>query len=217
MLADVMRSVDAVIDLMPLPLMREAVLGVAIETRTPLVTTNYARSIMDLAPAAEKAGIAVVTDAASIPVSTLCSTPARRGGSIPYRNRFLLRRHSQAEGADTAALLGKLEFRHGSDEPEPRPASLSRAAAVEVPLASNTRMRLSTRLRSMGSGMLGAYPNGDAPHYAAMLGATDKVAAHRPLRAAWPDAFSRWKAPLKQLGFLSEDPRVPGSPAWSLA
>ena len=48
MLADVMRSVDAVIDLMPLPLMREAVL-VAIETRTPLITTNYARSIMDLA------------------------------------------------------------------------------------------------------------------------------------------------------------------------
>ena len=51
-LGEVMRGVDAVIDLLPLPLMREAVLA-AIETRTPLVTTNYAKSIADLAPAAE--------------------------------------------------------------------------------------------------------------------------------------------------------------------
>ena len=54
-------SVDAVIDLLPLPLMREAV-HAAIETRTPLVTTNYGKTIADLAPAAEKAGVSVMTE-----------------------------------------------------------------------------------------------------------------------------------------------------------
>ena len=41
--------------------MREAVLA-AIETRTPLVTTNYAKSIADLAPAAEQAGVSIMTE-----------------------------------------------------------------------------------------------------------------------------------------------------------
>ena len=44
---------DAVIDLLPQPLMREAVQA-AIATRTPLVTTNYGKAIADLAPAAER-------------------------------------------------------------------------------------------------------------------------------------------------------------------
>jgi hypothetical protein len=60
-LVDVMRRVDAVVDLLPLPLMREAILA-AIETRTPLVTTNYAKSVADLAPAAESSGVSIMTE-----------------------------------------------------------------------------------------------------------------------------------------------------------
>ena len=60
-LADVMTDVDAVIDLLPQPLMREAVQA-AIATRTPLVTTNYGKAIADLAPAAEKAGVSIMTE-----------------------------------------------------------------------------------------------------------------------------------------------------------
>jgi lysine 6-dehydrogenase len=60
-LVEVMRGVDAVIDLLPQPLMRDAVLA-AIETRTPLVTTNYGKSIADLAAVAEKAGVSIVTE-----------------------------------------------------------------------------------------------------------------------------------------------------------
>jgi saccharopine dehydrogenase-like NADP-dependent oxidoreductase len=58
-LADVMRRVDAVVDLLPLPLMREAIFA-AIETRTPLVTTNYAKSVADLATAAERSGVSIM-------------------------------------------------------------------------------------------------------------------------------------------------------------
>src|SRR5690606_8259213 len=51
-LTNVMAGVDAVIDLLPPPLMREAVLA-AIGSRTPLVTTNNAKSLADDAPTAE--------------------------------------------------------------------------------------------------------------------------------------------------------------------
>ena len=60
-LANVMQDVDAVIDLLPMPLMREAVLA-AIETRTPLVTTNYTHSIADLAPGAREAGVSIMSE-----------------------------------------------------------------------------------------------------------------------------------------------------------
>src|SRR6185312_11336994 len=57
-LAKVLADVDAVIDLLPQPLMREAVQA-AIATRTPLVTTNYGKAIADLAPQAEQAGVSI--------------------------------------------------------------------------------------------------------------------------------------------------------------
>ena len=60
-LATVLDDVDAAIDLLPQPLMRQAVQA-AIATRTPLVTTNYAKSIADLAPAAEQAGVSIMTE-----------------------------------------------------------------------------------------------------------------------------------------------------------
>ncbi|TIP77005.1 MAG: saccharopine dehydrogenase family protein, partial [Mesorhizobium sp.] len=60
-LANVLAGVDAAIDLLPQPLMREAVLA-AIATRTPLVTSNYGKTITDLAPAAEAAGVSIMTE-----------------------------------------------------------------------------------------------------------------------------------------------------------
>lgn len=60
-LADVLADADSVIDLLPQPLMREAVQA-AIATRTPLVTTNYGKAIADLAPEAERAGVSVMTE-----------------------------------------------------------------------------------------------------------------------------------------------------------
>ena len=60
----------------------------------------------------------------------------------------------------------------------------------------------------MGSGMLEAFPNGDAPHYAEMLGAADGLQRTGRYTLRWPGWSAFW-APLKELGFLSED-KVPG-------
>ena len=209
MLADVMRSVDAVIDLMPLPLMREAVL-VAIETRTPLVTTNYARSIMDLAPAAEKAGIAVVTECGLDPgidlvlyaraarqfdtiteIASYCGgipEPKARTQPLSYKVSWNFDMVLMSQNRDSVLVEGGVR--------------------VEVPARQQHENAFIHEIKVDGLGMLEAYPNGDAPHYAAMLGATDGLQRTGRYALRWPGWSAFW-APLKQLGFLSEDP-VPG-------
>ena len=57
-----------------------------------------------------------------------------------------------------------------------------------------------------GLGPLEAFPNGDAPHYAAMLGAAKGLQRSGRYSLRWPGWSAFW-APLKQLGFLSEDKR----------
>ncbi|MER9237911.1 saccharopine dehydrogenase NADP-binding domain-containing protein [Mesorhizobium sp. M0633] len=81
-LAYVMKDVDAVIDLLPQPLMREAVQA-AIATRTPLVTTNYGKAIADLAPRPKRPAFRSSPNAGSTPASTLCSTRAPQASSTP--------------------------------------------------------------------------------------------------------------------------------------
>ena len=56
--------------------------------------------------------------------------------------------------------------------------------------------------------MLEAFPNGDAPRYAAMLGSTSALERTGRYSLRWPGWSAFW-APLKELGFLSEEP-VPG-------
>ena len=208
-LATVMRDVDVAIDLMPLPLMREAV-AAAIETRTPIVTTNYARSIADLASAAEAAGIGVMTEC----------------GLDPGIDLVLYRR--AARQFDTVTAIDS--YCGGIPEPKARTGPLSykvswnfdmvlmsqnRASVlledgqrVEIPAAQQHDNRFIHEIEVAGLGTLEAVPNGDAVHYAEMLGipglaGTLRHAGRYTLR--WPGWSAFW-APLKQLGFLSEDP-----------
>lgn len=213
-LAAVMRDVDVAIDLMPLPLMREAV-AAAIETRTPIVTTNYARSIADLGPAAEAACIGVMTEC----------------GLDPGIDLVLYRR--AARQFDTVTAIDS--YCGGIPEPKARTGPLSykvswnfdmvlmsqnRASVlldegqrVEIPAAQQHDNRFIHEIEVAGLGTLEAVPNGDAVHYAGMLGpgllgATGTLRRTGRYTLRWPGWSAFW-APLKQLGFLSEDP-VPG-------
>jgi saccharopine dehydrogenase-like NADP-dependent oxidoreductase len=208
-LAKVMDGVDAVIDLMPMPLMRDAVLA-AIETGTPLVTTNYAKSIADLAPAAETAGVSIMTEC----------------GLDPGIDLVL---YARAERQfDTVTVIDS--YCGGIPEPKARKEPLSykvswnldmvlmsqsRASVlveggerVEVSADQQHDNRFIHEISVDGLGMLEAFPNGDAPRYAAMLGTTGGLQRTGRYSLRWPGWSAFW-APLKQLGFLSEDP-VPG-------
>ena len=204
--ADVMRGVDAAIDLLPLPLMRDAVLA-AIETRTPLVTTNYAKSIADLAQAAEVAGVSIMTEC----------------GLDPGIDLVLYAR--AARQFDTIATIDS--YCGGIPEPKARNAPLSykvswnfdmvlmsqnRASVlvedgkrVEVSAADQHDNRFIHEIAFEGLGPLEAFPNGDAPHYAAMLGGANGLQRTGRYSLRWPGWSAFW-APLKKLGFLSEDP-----------
>ena len=211
-LAAVMQDVDVAIDLMPLPLMREAVVA-AIETRTPIVTTNYAKSIADLGPAAEAAGIGVMTEC----------------GLDPGIDLVLYRR--AARQFDTVTAIDS--YCGGIPEPKARTGPLSykvswnfdmvlmsqnRASVlledgqrVEIPAAQQHDNRFIHEIEVAGLGTLEAVPNGDAVHYAGMLdipGVAGTLRSTGRYTLRWPGWAAFW-APLKQLGFLSEDP-VPG-------
>lgn len=208
-LADVMREVDVAIDLMPLPLMREAVLA-AIETRTPIVTTNYAKSIKDLAPAAEAAGICVMTEC----------------GLDPGIDLVLYRR--AARQFDTIMAIDS--YCGGIPEPKARTQPLSykiswnfdmvlmsqnrdsvlleRGERVEIPARRQHDNPFIHEIEVDGLGMLEAVPNGDAVHYAEMLGVAGMLQRTGRYSLRWPGWSAFW-GPLKELGFLSEEP-VPG-------
>jgi saccharopine dehydrogenase-like NADP-dependent oxidoreductase len=62
-----------------------------------------------------------------------------------------------------------------------------------------------------GLGRLEAFPNGDALHYVEMLPAAKGLRRSGRYTLRWPGWSAFW-APLKELGFLSED-KVPGTGA----
>ncbi len=208
-LTNVMAGVDAVIDLLPQPLMREAVLA-AIGSRTPLVTTNYAKSIADLAPAAEKAGVSIVTECGLDPGIDL----------VLYARAF--RQFDVVTSIDS--------YCGGIPEPKARIEPLSYKVSWNFDMVLTSQNRDSVlmedgkhvvvpgsrqhdnpfihQIEVVGLGTLEAIPNGDAPHYAAMLGVVDGLQRTGRYSLRWPGWSAFW-APLKTLGFLSGEP-VPG-------
>jgi lysine 6-dehydrogenase len=211
-LAKVMRDVDAVIDLLPLPLMRDAVLA-AIETRTPLVTTNYAKSIADLASTAEQAGVSIMTECGLDPGIDLVlyARAARQFDTITVIDSYC--GGIPEPKARTEPLSYKVSWNLDMVLMSQNRASVlvEDGERVEVSAGEQHDNRFIHEISVDGLGMLEAFPNGDAPRYAAMLDAAGGLQRTGRYSLRWPGWSAFW-APLKELGFLSEDP-VPGLPA----
>jgi lysine 6-dehydrogenase len=208
-LADVMRHVDAVVDLLPLPLMREAILA-AIETGTPLVTTNYAESVADLAPAAESSGVSIMSECGLDPGIDLVlyARAARQFDTITAIDSYC--GGIPEEKARTQPLSYKVSWNLDMVLMSQNRDSVlvEGGERVDVPACQQHDNPFIHEISVEGLGMLEAFPNGDASHYAAMLGVTDGLQRTGRYSLRWPGWSAFW-SPLKQLGFLSEDP-VPG-------
>jgi lysine 6-dehydrogenase len=208
-LVDVMRRVDAVVDLLPLPLMREAILA-AIETRTPLVTTNYAESVADLAPAAESSGVSIMSECGLDPGIDLVlyARAARQFDTITAIDSYC--GGIPEEKARTQPLSYKVSWNLDMVLMSQNRDSVlvEGGERVDVPACQQHDNPFIHEISVDGLGMLEAFPNGDASRYAAMLGAADGLQRTGRYSLRWPGWSAFW-APLKQLGFLSEDP-VPG-------
>ncbi|MFC3324560.1 saccharopine dehydrogenase family protein [Mesorhizobium cantuariense] len=209
-LATVLDDVDAVIDLLPQPLMREAVQA-AIATRTPLVTTNYAKSIADLAPAAEQAGVPIMTECGLDPGIDLVlyARAARQFDSISSIDSYCGGIPEPKAMAKPLCYKVSWNFDMVLVSQNRDSVMIEDGKRVAVPAGQQHDNPFIHEIEVAGLGKLEAFPNGDALHYVEMLDAAKGLRRSGRYTLRWPGWSAFW-APLKELGFLSED-KVPGT------
>lgn len=208
-LAGVLADVDAVIDLLPQPLMREAVQA-AIATRTPLVTTNYGKAIADLAPAAEQAGVSIMTECGLDPGIDLVlyARAARQFDSIAAIDSYCGGIPEPKAMAKPLCYKVSWNFDMVLVSQNRDSVMIEDGERVAVPAGEQHDNPFIHEIEVAGLGRLEAFPNGDALHYVEMLDAAKGLRRSGRYTLRWPGWSAFW-APLKELGFLSED-KVPG-------
>ena len=204
-LIDVLADVDAVIDLLPQPLMREAV-EAAIATRTPLVTTNYGKAIADLAPAAEAAGVSIMTECGLDPGIDLVlyARAARQFDSITSIDSYCGGIPEPKAMAKPLCYKVSWNFDMVLVSQNRDSVMIEDGKHVAVPAGRQHDNHFIHEIEVAGLGRLEAFPNGDAPHYVEMLEAAKGLQRSGRYTLRWPGWSAFW-APLKELGFLSED------------
>lgn len=209
-LATVLDDVDAVIDLLPQPLMRQAVQA-AIATRTPLVTTNYAKSIADLAPAAEQAGVSIMSECGLDPGIDLVlyARAARQFDSISSIDSYCGGIPEPKAMAKPLCYKVSWNFDMVLVSQNRDSVMIEDGKRVAVPAGQQHDNPFIHEIEVAGLGKLEAFPNGDALHYVEMLDAAKALRRSGRYTLRWPGWSAFW-APLKELGFLSED-KVPGT------
>lgn len=209
-LADVLADADAVIDLLPQPLMREAVQA-AIATRTPLVTTNYGKAIADLAPEAERAGVSVMTECGLDPGIDLVlyARAARQFDTITAIDSYCGGIPEPKAMAKPLCYKVSWNFDMVLVSQNRDSVMIEDGQRVAVPAARQHDSPFIHEIEVAGLGRLEAFPNGDALHYVEMLPAAKGLRRSGRYTLRWPGWSAFW-APLKELGFLSED-KVPGT------
>jgi saccharopine dehydrogenase-like NADP-dependent oxidoreductase len=204
-LASVLADVDAVIDLLPQPLMRAAVQA-AISTRTPLVTTNYGKAIADLAPAAEQAGVPIMTECGLDPGIDLVlyTRAAKQFSSITAIDSYCGGIPEPKAMAKPLCYKVSWNFDMVLVSQNRDSVMIEDGKRVAVPAARQHDSHFIHEIEVAGLGRLEAFPNGDALHYVEMLAAAKGLRRSGRYTLRWPGWSAFW-APLKELGFLSED------------
>ena len=210
-LQDLLERVDVAIDLLPRQFGR-AVCQAGIQSGTHVVNTNYAYDIADLDRAAQAAGVAIMPECGLDPgidlvlyglarekftelrlVNSYCGgLPEARAANNPlkYKVSWNWEGVLSSSKRDARAILdGKVVDIPGAMQHAP-----VHIHAVDFP----------------GLGELEAIPNGNAVFFTDLLGVTETIRETGRYALRWPGWSAFWH-PLKQLGFLSEDP-VPGLP-----
>ncbi|WP_095091172.1 saccharopine dehydrogenase family protein [Mesorhizobium sophorae] len=209
-LAGVLADADAVIDLLPQPLMREAVQA-AIATRTPLVTTNYGKAIADLAPAAEQAGVPIMAECGLDPGIDLVlyARVARQFDTIAAIDSYCGGIPEPKAMAKPLCYKVSWNFDMVLVSQNRDSVMIEDGERVAVPAGRQHDNPFIHEIEVAGLGALEAFPNGDALHYVEMLDAAKGLRRSGRYTLRWPGWSAFW-APLKELGFLSED-KVPGT------
>lgn len=204
-LGTVLDEVDAAIDLLPQPLMRDAVQA-AIATRTPLVTTNYGKGIADLGAAAEQAGVSIMTECGLDPGIDLVlyARAARQFDAITAIDSYCGGIPEPKAMAKPLCYKVSWNFDMVLVSQNRDSVMIEDGERVAVPAGQQHDNPFIHEIEVAGLGQLEAFPNGDALHYVEMLAAAKGLRRSGRYTLRWPGWSAFW-APLKELGFLSED------------
>ena len=204
-LGNVLANVDAAIDLLPQPLMRDAVQA-AIATGTPLVTTNYGKAIADLGPAAEQAGVSIMTECGLDPGIDLVlyARAARQFDAITAIDSYCGGIPEPKAMAKPLCYKVSWNFDMVLVSQNRDSVMIEDGERVAVPAGQQHDNPFIHEIEVAGLGQLEAFPNGDALHYVEMLAAAKGLRRSGRYTLRWPGWSAFW-APLKELGFLSED------------
>ena len=205
------QGVDAVIDLLPPPLMRFA-FEAAIAAGVPLVSTNYSHSLSDLDQAAKSAGVALMTECGLDPgIDLVLYQHALQGFDEIHVINSYCGGLPEASACDNP-LNYKISWNWaGVLNSTRRDARAIRdGQLVEISADRQHDPKQIHDIEFPGLGRLEAIPNGDGVHFTDLLGVTETIRETGRYSLRWPGWSAFWN-PLKQLGFLSDTP-VPGLP-----
>jgi len=210
-LARLMEKADVVIDLLPRQFM-ETVCRAAIDAGVSVVNTNYASQIAHLHDEARQAGVSIMPECGLDPGIDLVlyGEASRRFDEVNTINSY----------------CGGIPERNACDNPlnykiswvfEGVLASTKRRGRIirdgEVINIPSERQHDPASIHHIdfpNVGRLEAIPNGDAVFFTDALGVTESIRETGRYSLRWPGWSAFWH-PLKQLGFLGENP-VAGLP-----
>ena len=199
-------GVDAVIDLLPLPFMANA-FEAALETRVPLVSTNYGKPIQHLHESAKAAGVSLMPECGLDPGIDLviCGHAVRQFDELHVLNSYC--GGIPEKKACTNPLDYKISWNFDMVlRSQKRPSVFIRGGKkLEVPAAQQHETDMIHTIRFPGLGDMEAVPNGDAVFYTDLLCVTPGIREAGRYALRWPGWCAFWR-PLKRLGFLSDEP-----------
>lgn len=205
------QRVDAAIDLLPLPLMPTA-FEAAIEAGVPLVSTNYAGNVRHLEQRAKAAGARLLPECGLDPGIDLvvCGHAVRRFDELQVLNSYCggIPDKSGCTNPLNYKISWNLDMMLGSQKRDS--VLIHDGRRLAIPASEQHESGMVHSVDFPGIGTLEAIPNGDAVVYTDLLGVTGTVRQAGRYTLRWPGWSAIW-APLKRLGFLSEE-TVPGLP-----
>jgi lysine 6-dehydrogenase len=200
------QGVDAAIDLLPLPFMANA-FEAALETRVPLVSTNYGKPIRHLNEPAKAAGVTLMPECGLDPGIDLviCGHAVRQFDQLHVLNSYC--GGIPEKKACTNPLNYKISWNFDMVlRSQKRPSVFIRAGKkLEVPAEQQHESDMIHTIQFPGLGEMEALPNGDAVFYTDLLGVTPTIREAGRYSLRWPGWCAFWR-PLKRLGLLADEP-----------
>lgn len=205
------RQADVAIDLLPRQLLG-TVCQAAIRTGISVVNANYAYPITHLHESAERAGVAILPECGLDPGIDLViyGEARRRFDALNVINSYC------GGFPEPTACDNPLNYKvswvfEGVLASTKRDGRIIRdGTAIDIPADRQHDQAYVHAVDFPGLGQLEAIPNGNAVFFTDVLGVTASIRETGRYTLRWPGWSAFWR-PLKQLGFLSEDP-VAGLP-----